>query len=102
MGRNPANHPLHQTISLNVCFFPHRFGVDVNILRSAADIVRKDGKKLGIKTEWAVNGAPASAKVNVKLFHAPTSVNDNAPSPTNQLGAVTGGEADVNAMIGIK
>lgn len=77
-------------------------GVDVNILRSAADIVRKDGKKLGIKTEWAVNGAPASAKVNVKLFHAPTSVNDNAPSPNNQLGTVTGGEADVNAMIGIK
>lgn len=77
-------------------------GVNVNIIRTASDIVRTDGKKLGIKTEWTVNNAPASAKLNVKLFHAPTSVNDNSPSATNQLGAVTGGEADVNALISIQ
>ncbi len=77
-------------------------GVDVNIIRTAADIVRTDGKKLGIKTEWTVNSAPASAKVNVKLIHAPTSVNDNSPSATNQLGVTTGGETDINTLFNIK
>lgn len=76
-------------------------GVNVNVLRAANDIVRTDGKKLGLKTEWTVTSAASAAKVNIKLIHTPTSVNDNSPSATNQLGSVTGGESDVDALIDI-
>lgn len=77
-------------------------GVNVNVIRAADDLVRTDGKKVGLKTEWTVTSAPSSAKVNIKLIHGPTSVNDNSPSATNQLGSVTGGESDVDALIDIQ
>lgn len=84
-------------------FITYEFaGVQANVIRTANDIVRTDGKKMGMKTEWAVTSAPSSAKVNIKLYHGSTSVNDNSPSATNQLGTVTGGEADVNALITIQ
>lgn len=77
-------------------------GADVNILRTADDIIRTDGKKLGLKTEWTVNSAPSSAKVNIRLIHGADSVNDQTPSAANQLGSVTGGESDVDALIDIQ
>ncbi|GAB0155557.1 hypothetical protein CHRYSEOSP005_08180 [Chryseobacterium sp. Alg-005] len=84
-------------------FITYNFaGVNVNVIRTADDLVRTDGKKVGLKTEWSVTSAPAAAKVNIKLIHAPTSVNDNSPSATNQLGTVTGGESDVDALIDVQ
>ncbi len=72
-------------------------GADITIKRAADDIVRTDGKKLGLKTVWTVNSTTATGKANIKLVHAPTSVNDNYPSADNQLGSTTGGESDVDA-----
>ncbi|MBB4806278.1 hypothetical protein HNP38_001550 [Chryseobacterium defluvii] len=84
-------------------FITYNFaGVNVNVIRTADDIVRTDGKKIGLKTEWTVASAPSSAKVNIKLIHGPSSVNDNFPSSANQLGSVTGGESDVDALIDIQ
>lgn len=77
-------------------------GIGANLVRAGDDIVRTDGKKLGVKTEWSITSAPSNAKVSLKLFHTPTSVDQNYPSATNQLGKVTGGEADVNALISIQ
>ena len=77
-------------------------GILVNVVRTSGDIVRTDGKKLGLKTQWTVTSAGVNAKVNVKLFHGSTAVNDQFPSAANQLGTVTGGEADVNAMFSVQ
>ncbi|WP_419870025.1 hypothetical protein [Chryseobacterium sp. CT-SW4] len=84
-------------------FITYEFsGVDVNILRTADDITREDGTRIGLKTEWKVNSTPSAAKLGLKLIHTPTSVNMNVPSATNQQGSVTGGETDVNALITIE
>lgn len=84
-------------------FITYEFaGVQVDLLRTADDMMRVDGKRLGMRAEWAVKSAPANAKVNIKLYHMPQGINDNYPSATNQQGSVTGGEADVNALIDIE
>ena len=84
-------------------FITYEFaGVSANVIRTAEDIVRNDGKKLGLKTQWTVTSATINAKVNIKLFHGASSVNDMHPSAENQLGITTGGEADVNAMFNIQ
>lgn len=74
-------------------------GADVTVTRAANDIVRTDGNRLGLKTQWTVVSATSTGKVNIKLVHAPTSVNQNSPSANNQLGSVVGGESDVDALI---
>lgn len=76
-------------------------GADVKVKRAADDIVRTDGKRLGLKTEWTVASTTTTGKVNIKLIHGPSSVNDNFPSSDNQLGSVVGGESDVDAFIDI-
>ena len=37
--------------------------------------------------------------MNIKLIHAPTSVNQNYPSASNQLGQTVGGETDVDITV---
>lgn len=74
-------------------------GADVTVKRVTDDIVRTDGKKLGLKTEWIINSTASTGKVNIKLNHGASSVNDNYPSSDNQLGSVTGGESDIDATI---
>lgn len=74
-------------------------GADVTVKRAADDIVRTDGKKIGLKTEWIINNTTSTGKVNIKLNHGASSVNDNYPSTGNQLGSVTGGESDIDATI---
>ncbi|CAM2894792.1 hypothetical protein DRF59_07255 [Chryseobacterium flavum] len=76
-------------------------GADIKVKRAADDIIRTDGKKLGIKTEWTIVSATAAGKANIKLIHGPSSVNDNSPSSDNQLGSVVGGESDVDALLGL-
>ena len=84
-------------------FITYQFaGVNVNVLRRSDDIIRNDGKKLGLRTLWTVNSVPNLANVNIKLVHGATSVDDHSPSPTNQLGTTVGGGSDVNALIGIE
>ena len=73
-------------------------GADINVIRAADDIVRTDGQKLGLKTEWKINSV-SNAAVNIKLVHGATSVNQNYPSPTNQLGQTAGGESDVDITV---
>ncbi|WP_265428141.1 hypothetical protein [Chryseobacterium sp. YIM B08800] len=72
---------------------------DIVVLRAANDIVRTDGNKLGLKTEWTINSTQPTGKMNIKLIHAPTSVNQNYPSATNQLGQTQGGESDVDITV---
>ncbi len=80
-------------------FVTYKFsGADIRVKRAADDIVRTDGKKLGLKTEWTVSTA-AAGKANITLVHGPTSVNDNSPSADNQLGSTVGGESDVDIFI---
>lgn len=80
-------------------FVTYKFsGADIKVKRTAEDIVRTDGKKLGLKTEWTVATA-AAGKANIVLVHGATSVNDNSPSADNQLGSTVGGESDVDIMI---
>lgn len=74
-------------------------GADIKVKRTNDDVVRTDGKKLGLKTEWTVVSSTNSGKVNIKLVHAASSVDDNSPSADNQLGTTVGGESDVNAFI---
>ncbi len=72
---------------------------DIVVLRAADDIVRTDGQKLGLKTEWTVNSTQETGKMNIKLIHGPSTVNQNYPSATNQLGQTTGGETDVDITV---
>ncbi|MGC5742958.1 hypothetical protein [Chryseobacterium sp. NFX27] len=84
-------------------FITYKFaGVNVNVKRAADDIVRTDGNKLGLKTVWTVTNAPSNATANIKLIHAPSAVNQNSPSADNQQGTTTGGESDVDALIGVQ
>ena len=77
-------------------------GTDVSVKRNADDITRADGTRLGISTTWTVNSVAESGKVNIKLYHAATSVEMNVPSAENQQGSATGGETDVNALLDIE
>jgi len=72
---------------------------DIVVMRAADDIVRTDGQKLGMKTEWTVNSTQETGKMNIKLIHGPSIVNQNYPSATNQLGQTTGGETDVDITV---
>lgn len=74
-------------------------GAAINVLRTADDIRRTDGKKIGLKTEWSVISA-GNGTANIKLVHTPATIEENYPSAENQQGRTTGGEADVNANIG--
>ena len=74
---------------------------DIVVLRAANDIVRTDGQKLGLKSEWKINSTQTTGKMNVKLIHTPTSVNQNYPSATNQLGQTQGGETDVDITVDV-
>jgi len=76
-------------------------GADIKVKRADSDIIRTDGQKLGIKTEWTVTSTTSAAKVNIKLIHAPASVSMNSPSADNQLGSAVGGESDVDALLAI-
>lgn len=72
---------------------------DITVVRAANDIVRTDGNKIGIKTEWKINSTQPTGKMNIKLIHGPATVNQNYPSATNQLGQTTGGETDVDITV---
>ena len=72
---------------------------DITVLRAANDIVRTDGQKLGLRTEWKINSLQSTGKMNIKLVHGPATVNQNYPSATNQLGQTTGGETDVDITV---
>lgn len=86
-------------------FIAYEFvGSDVNIIRIDDEkTTRKDGTKIGVRTEWTINSTPkADALFNIKLYHKPISVNQNFPSPSNQCGKVEGNDIDVNAVFKIK
>lgn len=72
---------------------------NIIVMRAAHDLVRTDGQKLGLKTEWTINSAQPTGKMNIKLVHGATSVNQNYPSATNQLGQTNGGETDVDITL---
>ena len=72
---------------------------DIKVIRSANDIVRTDGQRMGMKTEWTVTSVSSTGKMNIKLIHSPTSVNQNYPSASNQLGQTVGGESDVDITV---
>ncbi|MCP2039309.1 MULTISPECIES: hypothetical protein [Chryseobacterium group] len=72
---------------------------DVTVQRTSDDVVRTDGNKVGLSTEWKINSVSATGKANIKLVHTPTSVNQNYPSAENQQGQTSGGETDVNALV---
>lgn len=74
---------------------------DITISRAANDIVRTDGQRLGMKTDWTVNSTQETGKMNIKLIHSPATVNQNYPSATNQLGQTTGGETDVDITVDV-
>lgn len=77
-------------------FIKYQFGgIQVEVLRTAEDIVRSDQEKIGLKTQWTVNSAPSNAVAIVQLFHGATTVNG---SDNNGAGSTVGGEADVNAQ----
>ncbi|MBD3903138.1 hypothetical protein NAL32_03520 [Chryseobacterium sp. Ch-15] len=72
---------------------------DITVVRTANDIVRTDGNKMGLRTEWKINSTQSTGKMNIKLIHGPATVNQNYPSATNQLGQTTGGETDVDITV---
>lgn len=83
-------------------FITYEFaGIGVEVERTAEDIARTDGNRLGVHTLWKVNSAPSSALVSLKLFHGSSSVDMNFPSASNQQGKAVGGEADVNMQVRI-
>ena len=84
-------------------FITYQFaGMDTNLERNTDDILRTDGKKLGLKTTWTVTNVQANAKVNIQLVHGASSVNDQSPSTTQQFGSTVGGNADINALINVQ
>lgn len=72
---------------------------DIVVMRASNDVVRTDGQKLGLKSEWKINSTQSTGKMNIKLIHGPTAVNQNYPSATNQLGQTQGGESDVDITV---
>lgn len=86
----------------NEHFITYEFAdANINVTRAADDIVRNDGKKLGLKTEWTVTSLATNGRAVVKLVHAANSVDDKFPTNTNQQGKTTGGETDVNMSLQI-
>ncbi|WP_299228030.1 type 1 periplasmic binding fold superfamily protein [uncultured Psychroserpens sp.] len=66
-------------------------GLDISFSRSANDIVRMDGNKLGFETTWVVANNPGTGNITVQLWHESETVDDS-----NELGTQTGGEPDVD------
>ncbi len=84
-------------------FITYEFGgITADLIRTTNDVMRSDGKKLGLKTEWTIKSVPVSAKVFIKLYHQSVTVDDHFPSASNQQGKVTGGEADADIKIDIQ
>lgn len=80
-------------------FVQYQFsGAQIMVMRAANDEVRSDGKKLGLKTTWVVNAAPANSGLLLQLIHGSASVND---TDNDGGGSAVGGEADVNAPFAI-
>ncbi len=73
------------------------FGVNVN--RAQDDVVRSDGKKLGLRTQWQIRSAPVNGKVQIKLIHGAAFVDDAA---NDGGGTSTGGETDVDVLFQVK
>jgi len=65
-------------------------GLDVTFSRSANDIVRTDGNKLGFETTWVANSA-GTGNITIQLFHESETVNDD-----NEFGTQSGGSTDIN------
>jgi hypothetical protein len=83
-------------------FITYEFaGSEVVVKRTANDIVRADGKRLGLDTEFTINSLSPTGAVIIKLVHAPATVDENFPSVANQQGKTSGGETDVNAKIAL-
>lgn len=74
----------------------------ITMLRASDDTARNDGKKIGLKTDWAVSSVSSTSLVRIKLIHAAASVDDNFPSANNQLGRTVGGETDANLTINVR
>nr|WP_321235440.1 type 1 periplasmic binding fold superfamily protein [uncultured Psychroserpens sp.] len=65
-------------------------GLDITLTRSANDVVRTDGNKLGFETTWVANTA-STGSLTIQLFHESESVDDS-----NEFGIQSGGSADVD------
>ena len=65
-------------------------GLDITFSRSANDVVRTDGNKLGFETTWVANAA-GTGNITIQLFHESETVNDD-----NELGTQTGGSTDID------
>lgn len=76
-------------------------GVELELVRTGTDVVRTDGQRLGVNTEWKILSKSGEGKVAIQLYHGSSSVEANVPSEKLQLGKVTGGSADVNMQINI-
>lgn len=74
----------------------------ITILRASDDTARVDGKKIGLKTDWAVSSVTSTSLVRIKLIHTPASVDDQFPTANNQLGRTVGGETDASLNINIR
>ena len=72
---------------------------DISVKRNSEDVIRTDGKKLGLNTDWTINSVSETGSVIIKLVHGATSVEENFPSVNDLKGKTTGGETDVNAKI---
>ncbi|MEE3725840.1 hypothetical protein V2H21_10790 [Riemerella anatipestifer] len=85
-------------------FFTYNFSnVAVKVTRKdEAESTRKDGSKIGLKTQWQVTSAPKTgAKANIRLYHLPTSVKMSGANG-DEAGTVVGGEEDIDATFNIK
>lgn len=64
-------------------------GLDMTFARSANDIVRMDGNRLGFETVWVANTA-STGSITIQLFHDSESVDDSG------FGTQTGGSTDID------
>lgn len=64
-------------------------GLDMTFARSANDIVRMDGNRLGFETVWVANTA-STGSITIQLFHQSESVDDSG------FGTQTGGSTDID------
>lgn len=65
-------------------------GLDMTFMRSANDVVRTDGNKLGFETNWTANTA-STGDITIQLFHESETVSDD-----NEFGTQTGGSTDIS------
>ena len=69
-------------------FFIYATTLDMTFARSANDVVRTDGNRLGFETTWTANTAGVGT-ITAQLWHDSQSVDDS-----NGFGTQTGGEDD--------